>query len=383
VNIVHVSIGTLPPVFDSQGGAIQRRVGELALAQARHGHRVEVFSPGEHTAMRRVGGIATNYLRLRSPRPLSYLEYQVRVVTELCRRRARPDVLHFHSEPEGAVTSLPLRSPTVLSYDNFYFRGGRRVPLFPLYRRVLHRFDALLPCSEYCAAASAAYWALPSDRISVVYNGVNLEQFRPDPEAAERERRRLKINGKVVLYLGRVCEQKGTDTLLSAFRRLRSFDPTIQLLIAGPLEQFLGNPSVSEWPQSIAASGARYLGRVPDERLPGLMTLADVFVMPTRNLEMFGMAAVEAQACGTPVVASDHGGLRETVGADTGLRFRPGDSQQLADCLMTLLGDEARRRQLASAARQRAARFAWENIVHQLDRVYHSVRSQDTGRPSD
>ena len=145
---------------------------------------------------------------------------------------------------------------------------------------------------------------------------------------------------RVILYLGRVCEQKGTDTLLEAFPAVRRADPEVDLVIAGPIAQFAERDTSerNDWLRRMRTAGATYLGLVPDDRLVGLLNLADVFVMPTRDLEMFGMAAVEGQACGTPVVASDHGGLRETVPPEVGLRFAPGAASELAEALVTSSG---------------------------------------------
>lgn len=373
MHLVHVSIGALPPVFSNYGGAIQRRVGELALTQARQGHQVTVFSPGSAAAVESRDGVTVRYVKTRLPAPLSYLAYQARVVTTLRRQQVRPDVLHFHSEPEGAATARPLNTACVLSYDNYRFRVGPKSPLAGAYRRALRAFDALLPCSNYCAEGSTASWKLPRDRLHVIYNGVNLEQFRPDPEAAAQERNVSGIAGKVILYLGRVCEQKGTDTLLQAFAPIRRAHPDAELLIAGPLEQFSATGGRIDWNALIRDSGGHYLGQVPDERLPALLNLADVFVMPTRRLEMFGMAAIEAQACGTPVVASDHGGLRETVPREAGLRFPVGDSTALAEAVTTLLSDPGLRHRLGAAARAHAERFGWERIARDLEPVYRGV----------
>jgi len=117
-------------------------------------------------------------------------------------------------------------------------------------------------------------------------------------------------------------------------------------------------------------AGATYLGLVPDDRLVGLLNLADIFVMPTRELEMFGMAAVEAQACGTPVVASDHGGLRETVPAEVGLRFAPGVASELADALVTLLRGADLRARLGTGALENARQYSWDKIAVSLDNIY-------------
>ncbi len=123
MDIAHVSIGALPSVFTPRGGAIQRRVAELAITQTRRGHNVIVFSPSERAGVREVAGIEVNDVRCALPTPASYLEYQTRIVAHLLRRRRQPSVVHVHSEPEAAVIGAPLRSAMVLSYDNFYFRG--------------------------------------------------------------------------------------------------------------------------------------------------------------------------------------------------------------------------------------------------------------------
>src|SRR5205807_1331041 len=113
-------------------------------------------------------------------------------------------------------------------------------------------------------------------------------------------RRRLGLEGQIVLYLGRICRQKGTDTLLAAHELVSAQRPDVNLVLAGPVDQFGAereHARTEAWKARIAAAGAKYLGLVPDDRLRGLYNAADVFVMPTAELEMFGMAAVEAQAC--------------------------------------------------------------------------------------
>jgi glycosyltransferase involved in cell wall biosynthesis len=101
--------------------------------------------------------------------------------------------------------------------------------------------------------------------------------------------------------------------------------------------------------------------------------MADVFVMPTRVNEMFGMAAIEAQACGIPVVCSNHGGLPEVIDSSSGLLFRVGDAEDLAQQLRSLMGDAGLRRRCSDGAVVNAKRFAWESITNELNQVYQQA----------
>jgi glycosyltransferase involved in cell wall biosynthesis len=87
---------------------------------------------------------------------------------------------------------------------------------------------------------------------------------------------------------------------------------------------------------------------------------------------MFGMAAIEAQACGKPVVASDHGGLPEVISRASGLFFPPGSSESLEACLRNFFADEGLRRSLGGAARENALRFAWPSLALRIEEIYRA-----------
>lgn len=367
MNVSHVSVSTLP-VLHRFGGAIERRILEVAREQVRRGHRVRVYSIGETDETIERDGVTYHMLHCRTRLPWRHVEFQWRVAAAM--HRDRPDVAHFHSQPEGAWLSRSVPAKKILSYDFYEFRGGARTPLYHVIKHALRRFDLLLPCSHYCLDESQAFWRLPGGKLRVLYNGVNTTQFRPDPDAAAAERQRLGIDGRVVLYVGRVCTQKGTDVLLQAAEALRRRRSDVRLVIAGPIGQFGRTDDPEGWIGRIAATDGLYLGAVEEARLATVYNLADVFVMPTRQLEMFGMAAVEAQACGKPVLASDHGGLREVVPDECGARFPVGDGDRLALEIERLLDDPRRYEACAAAARRNADRYAWTSICDDLDRLY-------------
>jgi glycosyltransferase involved in cell wall biosynthesis len=376
MNISHISVSTLP-VWHRYGGAIERRIVEIAQEQVRRGHRVSVYSVGDRTETRQRAGVGYHFVKCRTRLPWKHLEFQYQAVRQM-KHTAPDDILHFHSQPEGGFLSTRLPGKKVLSYDYYAFRGGRSTPLYHLYKHVFRYYDLLLPCSNYCLEESRNFWRLPQDKLKVLYNGVNTRQFRPDPTAAARERRALGIDKRVVLYVGRVCEQKGSDVLLEAAGALRG-RKDVQLVIAGPIGQFGLRGDQEHWADRIRAVGGVYLGAVEESRLAAIYNLADIFVMPTRVLEMFGMAAVEAQACGKPVVASDCGGLREVVPEGCGARFPVGNAERLTDAVERLLDDDAYYAACAAGALRNAAKYDWGRICDSLEEIYREAGASANG----
>ena len=208
--------------------------------------------------------------------------------------------------------------------------------------------------------------------MQVLYNGVSLQQFHPDAAAAAGRRAALGIGDEFVLvYVGRVCQQKGTDLLVDAYAKMRAEGRKIRLVIAGPIGQF-GHEGSDEITNKLKANEGLYLGPVDEAVLPSVYNMADVFVLPTRDNEMFGMAAIEAQACGRPVVCSNHGGLPEVVDRSSGLLFRSGDLDDLTQQLRVLMDNSSMREQFSEAAVTNARRFAWESITKELGDVYRA-----------
>ncbi len=364
--IVHVGPSHLP-LPARLGGAIERRMLELAEAQARTGERVVIYSGGAETGWRSYRGVSIRYLEG------SRLEFAAHFVQDV--RSRGPRIIHVHNRPEIAwcIKSAGL-APVVLSCD-YHFEPGRRIPYLrtvtkALWRRCLLACDRIAPVSGYCLETQQAYWGLPREKYAMIHNGVDCARFRPDEPLRRQWRNRLAVNGKpVILFAGRLCEQKGTGLLLAAYRQLQR---AAALIVAGPCGQF-GKTHVTPLAGEVGVAGGLYLAPVDDDELPGLYNACDIFVMPTRELEMFGMAAVEAQACGKPVVASDHGGLRETVPDSAGIRFPNGDAAALAAACDALLAQPQLREKLAAGARQNAARFDWPRIAERCQEVYAAL----------
>ncbi|MEW5956403.1 MAG: glycosyltransferase family 4 protein [Chloroflexota bacterium] len=378
MNIIHM--GGVLPVMHAYGGAVERRILEIAKEQARQGHRVIVYSIGDAAGTIKVDGVEIRHIPCISDLPWVQFEFPLRALAGL-RKEPQVEVIHFHGQPLGALVGQALPGKKLLSYDYFYYGGRLKTLLYPLYKHALTRFDLLMPCSRYCLQESVTYWRFSTQKMHVLYNGVNTHQFRPDAGSGAAERKMLGIDKRVVLYVGRVCRQKGSDVLIEAIRLLNERRNDIQLVVAGPIALFGHTPQSDPWIDRIKQVGGLYLGAVEESRLAAIYNLADVFVMPTRSIEMFGMAAVEAQACGKPVVASDHGGLKETVPQACGARFPVGDSEKLAEKIELLLDDPPRYAACAANAIQHADRYEWSRICARLDELYRLAHYGVANKP--
>ncbi|MGC9952289.1 MAG: glycosyltransferase family 4 protein [Bryobacteraceae bacterium] len=364
--IVHVGPShlTLPAQL---GGAVERRMMELAEAQARAGERVIVYSGGPETGWRDYRGVSIRYLSG------SRADFALHFAQDVVRRM--PRVIHVHNRAEIAwVAKTAGLGPAVLSCD-YHFEPWRRFAHLrkvskAVWRRFLMSCDRIAPVSDYCRGVYHAYWNLPDGKLALIPNGVDCARFHPNAALRAEWRARLGVDGRpVILYVGRLCEQKGTDLLIAAYRMLKR---PAELVVAGPCGQF-GKTQLSALVAQVQAAGGTYLPPLDDADMPGIYNACDIFAMPTRELEMFGMAAVEAQSCGKPVVASDHGGLRETVPESAGLRFRAGDAADLAAHLETLLESSNLLDALGAGARANAELYDWPRIAQRCQEVYATV----------
>ena len=228
------------------------------------------------------------------------------------------------------------------------------------------------------------YAAEPS-KVVVVPPGVDLSVFSTGDQREARATLGIAADAKVLLFVGRIQPLKAPEVLVKAAAELlgRHQDWRGQLVVA-----VLGGPSGSglEHPQSLqeltAALGltpqVRFVPPVSRPELARWYRAADIVTVPSYS-ESFGLVAVEAQACGTPVVAADVGGLPTAVG-DAGVLVDGHDIPVWADALEGLLMDRERREALSRKAVEHAAMFGWDRTAERLYEVYiEAMRARERG----
>ena len=249
-------------------------------------------------------------------------------------------------------------------------------------RQVLARASRIIAAT--LAEQAQLQWLYKADpkKIIVIPPGVDTGHFYPIPVDEAREFVGIPKGDHMVLFVRRIEPLKGVDTLIRAMAcmRMSEMEKPVYLAIIG------GDPAAS--PEDMSAEMTRlqtlshelcmdrmvvFLGKRGQDTLPYFYSAAEVLVMPS-HYESFGMVALEAMSCGTPVIASQVGGLAFLVqDGVTGFHVPNGDSDALCSKLTLLMADAHLRAEMGSRAADYARGYAWEKIAMQIIKVYESL----------
>jgi D-inositol-3-phosphate glycosyltransferase len=246
--------------------------------------------------------------------------------------------------------------------------------------QVVESADHLIASTDDEAAQLVYLYDADPARVSVVHPGVDLNVFRPGDPTAARRRLGLPTDAVVLLFAGRIQPLKAPDVLLRAVALLLERDPTLRQRLVVPI---VGGPSGSGLQEPTAlvdlarelgvADVTRFVPPVSQQELAQWYTAATLVCVPSYS-ESFGLVAVEAQACGTPVVAAAVGGLTTAVDhGSTGVLVAGHDPDDYARAIAGIVGDRAGRGCMSAAAVRHAHRFGWNRTAEETLRVYEQA----------
>jgi glycosyltransferase involved in cell wall biosynthesis len=326
-------------------GGVERGTIEMTAALAAAGHTPMVASSGGPMAkeVTEAGG-AHFCLPLATKNPVGMYNNIGRIADII--RHYRVDLVHARSRaPAWSAWFATLQTgiPFVTTFHNAY---GAATWQKRFYNSVMARGQRVIAISDFVADHVASTYHVPRDRLRTIHRGVDIAQFDPEKVAparleALRTAWRLDTARPVIMLPGRISGWKGHDILIAALAQLDRKDVQTIFVGGGDPEKELAIDNLIK--QHGLGDRVKRVGTCRD--MPAALLLADLVISPATRPEGFGRIIAEAQAMGSLVIATDHGGARETIIADeTGWLVAPGNVTGLAQAITGALGLDPERR---------------------------------------
>ncbi len=387
-------------------GGMNVYVRELSRRLGRSGIQVDVFTRSQNPHICKVVPLDRNarviHVKAGPEEPVpkerlfDYLpEFTARVLQFARDCRISYELVHSHYWLSGWVGgglkrewSVPLvhMFHTLGVLKNHVLRGKKqREPQkrLDVERQIMRMADGLIAPNPFEKEQMLLQDA-PGSKVQVIPCGVDLRLFKPIPRS--RAKKYLGLSPRdFILYVGRIDAVKGIDVLIRAFHRL-SRTPLKDgqglglIIIGGELDIDSRNMSqeMRELRKMVMSLNLQervaFWGAQRQDLLPYFYSAAKAIILPSRY-ESFGMVALEAMACGTPVIASRVGGLQYTVENDqSGLLFAEGDWRALAECIREIVENRRLREKLISKALVRVKQYSWPKIARKILSFYEALK---------
>ncbi len=401
LRVAMVSVHTCPlaALGGKETGGMNVYVREVARELGRMGAQVDIFTRSQNPSIPRVvefaDGVRVVHLTAGPQAPMArerlydHLDEFIEGVEGWrIARAAEYDLIHAHYWLSGVV-GLALRARWSLPVFQMFHTLGRlkngvareRAEWEPQVRiaeeaRIVAEADGLVAANTVERADLVRHYGASADRITVVPCGVDTTLFTPMLQAEARALLDLDI-GPLLLYVGRIAPIKGLATLLDAVARLRSAGRPVRLLVVGGETDEPRDGHEAEVRADARRLGLEdavaFIGAQPQEDLRAYYGAADVTVLPS-HYESFGMVALEAMACASPVIASRVGGLTTTVRDGlTGYLVPEGDPVALAERIDRVLSDRDLRAGMGREGVRWAAEHRWPCVAEAICRAYASL----------
>ncbi len=349
-------------IRNPQAGGAEVHLHEIFGRLARRGHRITLLCSGWPGAPAReeVDGIEVNRVGGRHTFTLLAAPYYL--------RRLRGEAFDLVVEDINKIplyTPLWARAPVVGLVPHLFGATAFAEVAWPvaaavwLAERPLPFFyrDVPFQAISESTAEDLAERGLPRDSIRVIYPGIDASRFRPDPAVRPFPR-------PTFVYVGRLKRYKGLERVIEAVAALARDGLDVHLRVAGQGDH---EPALRVYAAARAPGRVEFLGYITEEEKVDLLRRGWAAVYPSPK-EGWGIANIEAAACGTPVVASDSPGLRESVAhGRSGLLVPHGDVAAWAAALGRIARDEAFRARLRAGALEFAARFSWDRAADETE----------------
>ncbi len=223
----------------------------------------------------------------------------------------------------------------------------------------LSEADKIITVSNWMKRQLIERYGINPEKITVIYNAIDMSKFNVLVN---------KMNNKVVLFLGRLSIQKGADYFIRAAKKILEFEPNVTFLIGGKGPELKNLIRLSI--ELGISDNVKFLGYVPDDDLPKLYSLADVYVMPS-VAEPFGITALEAVSSGTPLVVSKDAGVSEVLKHCLKVDFW--DVDEIVNKVVGILKYKGLKETITKEGLSECVKITWKEIADKTYNLYSSV----------
>ncbi|MZQ74969.1 MAG: glycosyltransferase [Peptoclostridium sp.] len=284
-----------------------------------------------------------------------------------------PDIIHCQHLWIAPYCASKLNVPYVVTAHGTDIKGFCRDERYHKYAlEGAKKAAAVITISKQVDADVEKYYGVESGRRRLILNGFDEEIFRPKDVARAAVLKSLNLNTEydyVVSFVGKLTDFKGVDVLIRAAKIYSQEIQNVITLIVGNGEKY---DELVKLRDSLGVSNVYFLGHRDQDVVSEIYNIADVSVVPSRN-EPFGLVAIEALACGTPVVATNQGGLVDFIDDTIGSLVPVEDDIALSEAIAAeiLSPEKGERRQ--RAARKASEYFSWSRVVDDVVNLYKDV----------
>ncbi|MEL7035083.1 MAG: glycosyltransferase [Cyanobacteria bacterium J06592_8] len=382
-------------------------------------YNITVYAPAQKSGQQSFEGVNYHYISIRQDKSflkyfdklpfkdpkspqfnhaLYYLGYGSRIAQNL--KKQQIDLVHIHNCSQ-LIPVIRAFNPQIKIVLHMHCEWLHQLDYKTTEKR-LSQVNLVITPSDYITDAARQRFPEFAARIQTIANGVDLDKFVDSSLGCFKPKPTANSQTKQLLYVGRICPEKGSHILLEAFQKVLKKQPDTHLTLVGPMgvipyEYLVGlseDTKIQElakfhqdnnWRKflrdaytklnKIQENSVTLTGCLAPIKLPPYYQNTDLFIFPSVCQEAFGMPVAEAMVAGIPVIVSDGGGIPELLEEGrTGLVVERGNSEALAEAILKLLEDEPLRKSMGKAAHQRAVKhFSFEKIAEDLQRQYEQL----------
>ena len=396
-------------------GGMNVYVRELARELGRRGHEVDVFTRWREKDDPRIQPLGPNarVVHIQSG-PMGYWpkmdvyehldEFTAKLDAHVASEGTEYDLIHSHYWLSAEVARALAPRWRVPRIQMFHTLGlvkrevmdedidGESDVRITIERRAVRESAAVVAASQIEVGELLGLYAADRAKLHIIPCGVDPTVFRPMRQSDAREKLGRDQCEHLVLFVGRIEQIKGIDVLLRALGLLFFRHPELRsdvclLVVGGALDPGDDAPETEKIlelrrlvHQHRMEANVSFVGSLDQPALATYYAAADVCAVPSLT-ESFGLVALEAMACGTPVVGTRVGGLQTLIDdGESGLLVPAGDYQALADAIARVLTDPRLRMHLAHGARERAEHYTWQSVGARMEALYARILADERSR---